>query len=332
MSLVARRSGFAWLLSFAVLALASAAVSAADLEVVVLDVGQGDAIVVNCPDGEHHLLIDAGDTRYPGSSAAFRHEMQTRFPEGGRHLDIVVASHPHLDHIGSMKWVLENFDVDTYVDNGQKVDTATFGRLEKLRRKLTNDGELTYISGRESSLEEVDFCPQLKLELIEPWAMANLSDTNDRSVGVRLEHGDVTFLFVGDMEMEAENVLLNELSSAEQERLLDVDVLKVGHHGSHSSTTAPFVRAVSPTHALISCGKKGVGTNAGYKHPRSVTVGTLNDALHDHATHGRIWAYDKQNDRWTQKSRREGIWVTPRDGTITVRSNGQAIQVEVERD
>jgi beta-lactamase superfamily II metal-dependent hydrolase len=118
----------------------------------------------------------------------------------------------------------------------------------------------------------------------------------------------------------------------EQKRLLDVDVLKVGHHGSHSSSTRPFIAAVSPRHALISCGKKDVGTNDDYKHPRSVTLDTLNDALRDQPTNGRVWGYDKSGgrERWRQMSRRRGIWVTPRDGTITVRSNGQSINVEVE--
>jgi competence protein ComEC len=112
---------------------------AADLKVEAIDVGQADAIVVTCPDGDDHLLIDSGDTRYSGSSQSFRDRMEALFSEGKRHLGVVVASHPHQDHIGSMTWVLQNFWVKRYVDNGQKFDTACFGRLDALRRKLVKN-------------------------------------------------------------------------------------------------------------------------------------------------------------------------------------------------
>jgi beta-lactamase superfamily II metal-dependent hydrolase len=82
----------------------------AELQVMVFDVGQADATLVTCPDGNHHLLIDSGDTRYPGSSKKFRERMEGLFPDDKRQLDVVVASHPHQDHIGSMSWVLENFE------------------------------------------------------------------------------------------------------------------------------------------------------------------------------------------------------------------------------
>jgi beta-lactamase superfamily II metal-dependent hydrolase len=88
------------------------------LEVTFFDVGQADAALVNCPDGEHHLLIDAGDTRYPASLSNFRRFLTNAFNGKSNHLDVVVASHGHADHIGSMEWVLKNFHVGTYVDNG----------------------------------------------------------------------------------------------------------------------------------------------------------------------------------------------------------------------
>jgi competence protein ComEC len=321
--------------AIASLAVASwlATCSAADLEVAVFDVGQADAILVTCPDRKHHLLIDSGDTRYPGSSTAFREEMRQRFPGEKPRLDVVVASHPHQDHIGSMQWVLENFKVGTYVDNGDKHETATFGRLNKLRQKLQKQHKLVYVNGKKNSFESIDFCDKVKLELVEPWALSDdLTDKNDRSVGVRLEHDKVTFLFMGDMHDEAEHVLLDELSEGEQRRLLDVEVLKVGHHGSDTSSSPRFLEVVTPQHALISCGEKDVGTNDGYKHPRSVTLAALNATLKDNKMNGRVWAFDKSGgrERWRQMARREGIWVTPRDGMITVRSNGQSVTVEVE--
>jgi competence protein ComEC len=319
-----KRRGSALWFSLAVALLTSRLVLAADLQVKVFDVGQADAILVTCPDGDHHLLIDSGDTRYPGSSKGFRDRMLKLFPEGERKLEVVVASHPHQDHIGSMSWVLENFDVDTYVDNGQKFDTASYGKLQKLKQRLVKTGKITYINGKENSQEKVDFCPKVEMRLIEAWALGSLDDTNDRSVGVWLRYGDTKFLFVGDMEAPAEKLLLDNLNDADRKLLLDVDVLKVGHHGSDTSSTERFVRVVSPEQAVISAGEKDVGTNARYKHPRRTTIDTFNEIAFNGADeNGRVWAYDKDKEAWRQVPRRQGLWATPKDGTVTVVSDGQ---------
>jgi competence protein ComEC len=308
----------------------AARLPAGDLEMVVFDVGQADATLITCPDGDHHLLIDSADTRYPGSSKAFRDALQKLFPdESDRKLDVVVASHPHQDHIGSMSWVLENFTVDTYVDNGQKFDTASFGKLDTLRKKLVKNGKLTYVNGKDSSGEPIDFCPKVEMRLIEAWAFGELSDPNERSVGVWLQHGQKKFLFVGDMEKGAEGLLLDNLSADERKTLLDVDVLKVGHHGSDTSSTERFVRAVSPEHAIISAGLKETGTNKGYKHPRRSTIDTYNElAFPDAEQDGRVWAYDAKTKKWQQSPRQHGLWVTPRDGAIRVTCDGDTITVE----
>jgi beta-lactamase superfamily II metal-dependent hydrolase len=161
--------------------------------------------------------------------------------------------------------------------------------------------------------------------------MGDLDDPNDRSVGVWLKYGSVKFLFVGDMEEPAEQILLDKLGESERKLLLDIDILKVGHHGSDTSSIAGFVRAVSPKHAIISAGAKEVGTNVGYKHPRRSTIETYNDVAFGKAgDNGQLWAYHKDKEAWRQVSRREGLWATPRDGTVTVYSDGNNVRVEVE--
>lgn len=301
------------------------------LEVHYIDVGQADAILVRCPDGEHYLLIDSGDTRYPGSSDAFRAYLQQEFSDKPKpwQLAVVVASHPHADHIGSMQWVLEKFEVDTYVDNGQHYDSAMFGRLNKLRIKLVKDGKLDYIDGKKTPFAELDFCshPDIHAQIFVPWAVRDLSDTNDRSVLVRLTYGNTSFLFTGDAEAHAEEVLLNDLEEEQRDKL-DVDILKAGHHGSDTSSTAEFVAAVSPEEAIVvSSGKKGVGTNSRYKHPRFSTLRTFADWFRNsdkekHKLDGRVWAFDAKSRRWRQHTRRHGLWVTPKDGTVIIRANG----------
>ena len=310
------------------------------LEVHFINVGQADAALIRCPDGENFMLIDAADNRYPGSVAAFRGYIERQFQGRAKpwRLRTVVASHPHADHIASMKWVLENFDVGTYVDNGQKYDSATFSRLNAFRRKQVDAGKLLYIDGRDEPFAELDPCEDenVTAQIIVPWAEHSLSDTNDRSVVVRLDFGNTSFLFVGDAEKHAEEVMLNELDE-EHRKLLDVDVLKVGHHGSDTSSTAEFVSAVSPQIAIVSSGVKDVGTNKRYKHPRLSTMQTYADWLKNldseaHPLDGLVHAYQKSKERWQQHKRRQGVWVTPKDGTVIVRSDGTNLDISLPND
>jgi competence protein ComEC len=212
------------------------------------------------------------------------------------------------------------------VDNGQKFDSATFGDLETLRVDLTKHGKLNYVDGKENSGEDVKFCPDVKMRLLEPWsADESLSDPNDRSVAVHLKFKDTSFLFMGDIEGRAEEVLVNHMPN--EQKLLDVDVLKVGHHGSDTSTTADFLNAVSPRMAVISCGKKDVGTNDGYKHPRVEPLNAINNKFKDNDDHDKIDAYDGTKKKWLRLMRKEDIWVTTADGEITITSDGQKLDV-----
>jgi competence protein ComEC len=327
------------ILVFLFLAASSVFGQTGSLTVMFIDVGQADASLTTCPDGQHHLLIDSGDTRYPGSAAAFKKALKAALPGDQAKITTVIASHPHADHIGSMQWVLENFVVENYVDNGQKVDSAMFGKLQTLRARLTRQGKLVYINGKQNSFGRVDFCPLCDLELIEPWASKpSMSDTNERSVGARLTYKETSFLFVGDMEKEAEDVMVNEFSETERNDLR-VTVLKVGHHGSDTSSTEAFVRAVSPEAVVVSCGKKETGTNVQYKHPRLSTVRQYGDWFDENpppATQptpkpGKIWTYDKKKEQWRQQTRPNAMWITPNDGDITLRSDGTKIDIETAK-
>jgi len=301
------------------------------LEVKVFNIGQGDAILVTCPDGDHHLLIDSGDTRYPDSAKNFKAAMDAMFAAGQRHLTTVVASHPHQDHIGSMEWVLTNFDIDNYVDSGNPGDTATFNRVNKLRLDHIQHKHMHYVNGKENSGNTVPFCPKVTLHTLEPWAVdSDLSDPNDRSVAVRLDYQSKSFLFVGDIEGPAEDAMLNQFSAAER-ALLDVDVLKVGHHGSDTSSSAALLNAVTPDVALISCGEKEVGTNDRYKHPRLSTLRRFDDRFKNNPENGKVWAYDADKKQWRQETRHKGLWLTVVDGTITVACDGHNVQVKTEK-
>lgn len=328
-------SGLAWLGASHILAttvglVAPLSLSAANgkLEVTYIDVGQADAILVTCPDGNHHLLIDSGDTRYPGSSQHFRTFLTKTLTNKPPHLDVVVASHEHADHIGSMEWVLKSFRVDTYVDNGDTADTTLYANLLTERRKQVKAGKLNYIKGNQNSFSEVDFCPELKMEIFLPWeTRPALSDQNDRSVAVRLDYKERSFLFVGDIEGEAEKVMLNQFTEAQRGRL-KADVLKVGHHASDTSSLDGFIDAVSPQMAVVSVGKKDTGTNERYKHPRLSTLRHYDDWFKNHpppvkASAVKIPAYDADTRAWKQQTRPQGMWLTVKDGNVTVTSDGK---------
>src|SRR4051812_19030659 len=233
------------------------------LEAHFISVGQADAVLVRCPDGQTTMLVDSADTRYPGSKDRFRAYLEKEFAGKPRKIALAVASHPHNDHIGSMQWVLEKFEVRTYVDNGEKYDSTLWSNLDKARKKQVKAGKLKYINGKQAQSAEIPLCADVSVEVFVPWAFSNkLTDTNDRSVVVRLAYRKVTFLFVGDSEDAGEAVMVDDTLR----KKLVADVLKVGHHGSDTSSTAKFVMAVSPQLAVISAGERGVGTNTRYKH------------------------------------------------------------------
>src|SRR5436853_644582 len=112
-----RRGVAAWIAAFA---FACGAWAAPTLEAHFISVGQADAVLVKCPDAQTYMLVDSADTRYPGSKYRFRAYLEKEFAGKPQKIALAVASHPHNDHIGSMQWVLEKFDVGTYVDNGEK--------------------------------------------------------------------------------------------------------------------------------------------------------------------------------------------------------------------
>src|SRR3989442_5564023 len=231
-----------------------------NLEITFIDVGQADAIYIKCPTGEHSMLIDAGDTRYPGSSAHFKAELPKLANPQGK-IDLAIASHPHADHIGSMKWVLEHFQVSKYLDDGQDYPSFLYNDLMDKVHELANANKLVYEPEDNAPADFVDFCPAPNVTaqvLLPDNEFVDCSNPNNCSVVVRLDYDQTSFLFVGDAEKELEQKLLD---NSKLKSKLDVDVLKAGHHGSNTSSTLEFVKAVSPRFVIVSVGQKNVGTN-----------------------------------------------------------------------
>ena len=291
-----------------------------------LNVGQADAIYIQCPTKEHTMLIDAADTRYPES--AFRFQKELKKLTGGlkKKIDVVVASHNHADHLGSMKWVLEHYDVVRFLDNGHNPGTALYKNIMTVVKKQVKKHELEYLPLNKAGKDFVDFCPDAKVnaEIIQAsGAYKDCKNQNDCSVIVRLEYLKTSFLFVGDAEKELEKEILNDPIATKE---IDTDVLKAGHHGSTTSSTLDFIKAVSPELVVVSCGKKGIGTNVGYKHPQLASLTNFNSVLTTEKYRtGLIEVYDYKKAKWTKKKAKEGIYYTKVDGNVAVLSDGEHV-------
>ena len=209
------------------------------LQVHFIDVGQADAALVIC-DG-HYMLIDGGNAEDSDLVYSYleRH--------GAKNLDYMVASHAHEDHIGGLSGALNYAAVDTALcpvtEYSSKVFQNMVSYLAKQGKELTVPEP-----GDQFSLGAA------QVEILGP--VQEYSDTNNTSIVLRIDYGETSFLFTGDMETGAEADLLD--SGAD----VRATVLKVGHHGSDTSTSDEFLEAVAPEIALIS-----VGTGNTYGHP-----------------------------------------------------------------
>lgn len=296
-----------------------------ELQIHMINVGQADAILIICPDGQHQMVIDSGELnlgfRYPGSTKEFQHYMQA-FQDEGDKIEVVVASHPHSDHIAGMKWLVENYMIDLYVDNGRTYDSGTYRSLETA---LVTEG-INRASITETQLPNIDFCSRLDVnaQILRPFGFNDAGmDDNDYSVIVRVDYKDTSFLFVGDAEERMEERLLADLNTRQ---LLDVDWLKVGHHGSHSSTTDEFLEQVSPKYAAISNGGDGAYTNDSFRHPRFVTLNKLIGTVEERTGMAvPLEYYNKETGQWNQVLTKAAVYQTSTEGDLIFLSDGTSI-------
>jgi beta-lactamase superfamily II metal-dependent hydrolase len=298
-----------------------------DLEVHYLNVGQADAILIICPTGDHKMLIDAGDTRYPGSSTNFKSQIQALLPLGST-IDVVVASHPHADHIGSMRWVFQNYSVSRYIDNGQVYESNLYDSLMSTVFQQTATGSLEYETASDVSDEFPDFCTADNVDaeiIMTDDLFDNCSNQNDCSVILKVNYNDISFLFPGDAEEEEEEKLLND---SDAKKKLNADVYKAAHHGSNTSNTFEFLKSVSPRYIVVSCGEKNVGTNSGYKHPRLETINNFNLILKSKILRANeVEVYNSESKVWVMKKVKARVLFTKIDGRVTIKSNGKTIRV-----
>ena len=218
------------------------------LSIYFLDVGQGDSSIIITPD-DRVVLIDSG----PNESLILRYLQNL----GVSHIDLLIATHAHADHITGMDKIIAKYKPKAFIDPGIPHTTATYQRMITAIDKYN----INYYKGisRKINLDS------LSLTILPPAIpLIKGSELNNNSVVVRLDYKDFSCLFTGDIEKEREVQLL-----AESRSNLDVDILKVGHHGSFSSSSPLFIKSVGPKIAVICCGQ---GNKYGHPHQETISL------------------------------------------------------------
>jgi competence protein ComEC len=204
-----------------------------------IDVGHGDACLIQCPDGAT-ILVDAGSGYDYGRGSETTFVIDYLKKVGVRKLDLVIATHPHSDHVGMLGGVLKEFSADLVLDPGKTHTTSAYRRFLEAVRANENTRYKLARAGQNYRFGDVT------LKIFYPTDRLR-NKINDCSIVFKLQYGKFSALFTGDAEAAAEGDILRAHLPVKS------TLLKVGHHGSSSSTTAPFLSAVAPEIAVISC-------------------------------------------------------------------------------
>ncbi|MBP2024071.1 competence protein ComEC [Clostridium punense] len=222
-----------------------------DLVVHFIDVGQGDCILVQARD--KNLLIDSGSNS--SSKKVIHYIKKLKIKK----IDYVIATHPHEDHIGAMDDILKNFEIEAFY--APKV-TSSAKDFTNLVKELANQNKK--ISILKSGMH-IKIYSDINLEVLSP-KKDTYENINNYSPVMQLNFNEINFLFTGDSEkVIEEELLLNHINLSSQ-------VIKVGHHGSKTSTSVDFLNKVNPMYAVISC---GLGND--YGHPDSNVIKLLKE-------------------------------------------------------
>ena len=254
--------------------------SRGELLITFIDVGQGDSILVETPD-ERKVLIDAG----PKTVVPFLHT------KGINSLDMVVLTHPHDDHAGGLPAVLQEIKVKEVLDTALPYESYAYRNF----LRLINENRIKYNIAKAGQFIDLGDVKASILGPPEQFIEGTLSDPNNNSIVIRLVYGKTSFMLTGDLAFEGEKEIMDKGYDIKS------DVLKIGHHGSATSTSDEFLDEVRPKVAVISVGKYNK-----FGHPSHKTL-----------------------DRLSERGIR--IFRTDEDGAVFVRSDGRRVEVSSYR-
>lgn len=230
------------------------------LKVSFLDIGQGDAIYIEAPNGKQ-MLVDGG----PDKTTLLR--LRKVMPFFDKSIDVLVVTNPDKDHIGGFIDVLRKYEVSVVVEPGTISKTETY---KVLTEKIEKEKAEKVIARREQEIV-LDSEYGVKLVILFPDRDVRALSTNDGSIIAKLIYGNTSVMLQGDAPKEMEQYVMSlEQKQKGNVSFLDSDILKVGHHGSYTSSDGSYVKAVSPFVAVASLGKDNR-----YGHPHKETVETF---------------------------------------------------------
>jgi competence protein ComEC len=270
-----------------------------------LDVGQGDSELLDLPDGET-VLIDSGDRGAPTVDLLRKY--------GVKQIDLVVATHPHSDHIGEMRDVMRAFKVLEFWDSGFNHPTKTYADM----LQAIKDQGIRFATPKRGDMRKFG---AVLLEVLNPSEQFADENPNNASVVVRLTFGSKRFLFAGDAETPAWGQML----ASEKEELRS-DLLKAAHHGSSNGTTREVLDAVRPSIVTISC---AAGNDYHHPHPKVMRLlEDLGDQIKLYRTdlEGTISAESDGNDIRMSADKQvalERLYLTGDQVTGTVATDGR---------
>ena len=310
-----------------------------------IDVGQGAATLLEFPCGD--MLIDTGaqDQDHIAKLLSYLEDFFTRRTDLKRNIDVLFITHDHPDHTTGIREVSEQFTVLRYVDNGQLAANSdthwirdnfnTAGRHTVLREIA--DAEITSLPTKTGLTDAIidplvcaDCDPVIRvlsgrLDVNPGWPLDAFDNQNNQSLVIRVDFGESSFLFTGDLEQDAIETLL---SWYDGENILDVDVYQVGHHGSYNATTAPLLEALTPDIAVIPCGHWDYGRNSAskfttyaYGHPRKSVLDLLSAVIAGRRSQKtKVKAAEAARD-FVDYTVRKKIYSTAWDGNIKVKAD-----------
>lgn len=227
------------------------------LQLHMLDIGQGDAILLVTPE-QHHILIDGG----PGNAVLMQLGSVMALPFNT--IDLMVLTHPHIDHMEGLISVLDRMEVKAILLSAPAYENPAY---EVFLEKVQAEGAQVFFAEATTDFQ----LGSLHLDVLFPFESKlgeDMENINNASPVIRASDGNVSILLEGDAELEVEAEVLSHYPAA----TLKADILKAGHHGSRTSSTEAYLDAVQPEWMLISC---GMGNT--YKHPHPETLEKAED-------------------------------------------------------
>lgn len=266
-----------------------------ELTVHYIDVGQGDAVLMEYKDDgkDYKVMIDSGDWNND-SAVKYLEEL------GVKDIDLFVGSHPHSDHIGQMDKIINEFNVEEAWMTG---DEATSQNYERVLDAI-DENNVEYNEPRAG--EEYDI-GSLHIDIVSPKTING--ELNNDSIVMKATYGETTFLFTGDVEAKAEQDMVNRGED------IKADILKVGHHGSDTSSTQEFIDKVDAEVGIISVGKDNK-----YKHPMASVVNRLEDKGMD------VYATKDNGTIIVTTDGKDYDVTTNAEGKVTPESDGKDVQ------